>query len=441
MAQTSVIKCNLCDVNTALYFCRECASALCSQCRTTHDKLPSLKNHSVTDAKGIDRTAFTSATQCKIHKQQYILYCKKCEILICSKCVSGDHNGHITADTDAVVGDLREYVTTKAAEVKTKEKGVFRKLHEKAEVQQTLTKDAQTFISDMKTTTEEIINIIKYRQSIKVWQVEDSKELCIKALHKNTTKLKKICTDHTAVHDRLNKLLTETHGISFLHSFHILQKEIKDLDDAMIDENFQMEQIPKYNIKIFLEELLEQIASKFQLRLQNIDLKPQKGDELEQEMKESQQGIDLNKESWAAYPKSVTDISNGACMGCGVYGSDGITYNKTNKMPNISQPQLQYILECIKHDNTISLTSVELGDMKFIYIRELDDGRNVHVFKKFKDRDPESENKLELANCMLYLQSSKKVTIIALSESHKILGKAGLNRMNDIIQFFKTSVW
>lgn len=264
MAQTSVIKCNLCDVSTALYFCRECVSALCSQCRTTHDKL--LKNHSVTDAKGIDRTAFTSGTQCSIHKQQYILYCKQCEILICSKCVSGNHNGHITADTEAVVEDLRKVVTTKAAEVKTKEKGVLRKLDEKFGVQQSLTNDAQKFISDMKTTTEEIINIIKSRQSYKVSEVEDSKEQHIRALDRDTTKLKKILTDHTAVHERLNKLLTETHGISFLHSFHILMKEIKDLDDAMIDDNFQMELIPKHNIKIFLEDLLEQIASKFQLR-------------------------------------------------------------------------------------------------------------------------------------------------------------------------------
>lgn len=220
MAQTSVIKCNLCDVNTALYFCRECVSALCSQCRTTHDKL--LKNHSVTDAKGIDRTAFISATQCKIHKQQYILYCKQCEILICSKCVSGNHNGHITADTEAVVEDIRQSAATKEAEVKSKENGVLIKLDEKDAVKQTLAKDARKFILDMKTTTEKKINIIKSKLRSKVSEVENSMEIHIKALDKDTTKLKKICADHAAVHKRLNKLLTETHGISFLHSFHIL---------------------------------------------------------------------------------------------------------------------------------------------------------------------------------------------------------------------------
>lgn len=74
--------------------------------------------------------------------------------MICSKCVSGNHNGHITADTEAVVEDIRQSAATKEAEVKSKENGVLIKLDGKDAVKQTLAKDARKFILDMKTTTE-----------------------------------------------------------------------------------------------------------------------------------------------------------------------------------------------------------------------------------------------------------------------------------------------
>ena len=76
MAQTaSVTKCINCP-NNGIYFCYDCKSAMCSQCRETHDRFPALSSHSVTDLKSVDRFAFTTTSQCTLHKQPFSLYCK-----------------------------------------------------------------------------------------------------------------------------------------------------------------------------------------------------------------------------------------------------------------------------------------------------------------------------------------------------------------------------
>lgn len=141
----------------------------------------------------------------------------------------------------------------------------------------------------------------------------------------------------------------------------------------------------------------------------------------------------------------MTDNSNGAVSGCGLYGSDGTTYNKIGNISNISQPQLQYLLEGFKHDRIpIQLASVELGGIKFLYIRELDDGRNVHVFRPIlwisdpKDCGSGTGNKHEYDKSMLFLQSSNEVTMVALFDTYDmIVHIPGLNRMNEIIQYLK----
>lgn len=118
-------------------------------------------------------------------------------------------------------------------------------------------------------------------------------------------------------------------------------------------------------------------------------------------------------------------------------------------MPDISQTQLQYLLEGVKNDNPIPPTSVELEDMKFLYIRELDDGRNVHLFSRFlrdyqQNGDSELNRELLSQRRLLLMQSANKVTMVALFRPSNTTGRldiTGLNRINVIIQCLKKCFW
>ncbi|KAK3083785.1 hypothetical protein FSP39_003205 [Pinctada imbricata] len=88
--QRSVL-CNVCvDEVPGEYFCIECKQTLCPRCEENHKRVAATRNHNITLA-------------CTDHGDQASFHCEKCNIPVCSKCVTGKHKGHDMTDLDDIL--------------------------------------------------------------------------------------------------------------------------------------------------------------------------------------------------------------------------------------------------------------------------------------------------------------------------------------------------
>ena len=106
--------CGECDSSdTAIAFCTECQSYLCSSCASIHKKLKHFRNHNVTSLECLDPEALkdeTSALQCREHPEEPLkVFCKTCQLLVCCHCIVDSHQLHrlrqINEDTRIEVQD------------------------------------------------------------------------------------------------------------------------------------------------------------------------------------------------------------------------------------------------------------------------------------------------------------------------------------------------
>ncbi|KAK3084883.1 hypothetical protein FSP39_020776 [Pinctada imbricata] len=95
-----VVPCNVCeDEVPGEYFCIECNHTLCPPCEKLHRKFT--KGHNVvlrTQVGDIDTTILT----CTDHGDQASFHCEKCNIPVCTKCVTRKHQGHKMVDLTEV---------------------------------------------------------------------------------------------------------------------------------------------------------------------------------------------------------------------------------------------------------------------------------------------------------------------------------------------------
>ena len=96
------VKCELCIASSnAEAFCRQCARFICNDCVLIHTKLQTFVSHEVASLEDLKHGRAKPIAvddppteMCRIHKQPYIIFCFKCETLICQHCALKDHLGH-----------------------------------------------------------------------------------------------------------------------------------------------------------------------------------------------------------------------------------------------------------------------------------------------------------------------------------------------------------
>ncbi|KAK3088703.1 hypothetical protein FSP39_022578 [Pinctada imbricata] len=88
------VPCNVCeDEVPGEYYCQECKQTLCPRCEKSHKRVAATKNHNIVlrgQVGDIDTTTLT----CTDHGDQASFHCEKCNIPVCIKCVTGNHQGH-----------------------------------------------------------------------------------------------------------------------------------------------------------------------------------------------------------------------------------------------------------------------------------------------------------------------------------------------------------
>lgn len=97
-----IIRCYLCDTPIPLLYCEVCHINICKGCAVRHLSDDS-KEHTVVPVKqrksspSYSKQTAHAKTQCELHEERYKLYCKQCDIPICTCCLSSSqHLGHDT---------------------------------------------------------------------------------------------------------------------------------------------------------------------------------------------------------------------------------------------------------------------------------------------------------------------------------------------------------
>ena len=118
--------CGECDSgDTAIAFCTECQSYLCSSCASIHKKLKHFRNHKVTSLECLSEKVCISANEpviilhCRKHlKEPLKVFCKTCQVLVCCQCIADSHECHkfgpISEDTRTEVQSTLDVLARKA---------------------------------------------------------------------------------------------------------------------------------------------------------------------------------------------------------------------------------------------------------------------------------------------------------------------------------------
>ena len=90
-------KCEMCSVDKAEGFCRQCAQLVCEKCIESHRRMKMFAGHKIDElkegAKEIIKEEPPLQT-CKEHGEAMRIYCFDCNCLICRDCTIKDHLGH-----------------------------------------------------------------------------------------------------------------------------------------------------------------------------------------------------------------------------------------------------------------------------------------------------------------------------------------------------------
>ncbi|XP_062604637.1 E3 ubiquitin-protein ligase TRIM45-like [Saccostrea cucullata] len=112
-----VMQCDLCETGVVQMHCDTCFVSLCKACVGEHALADLSKPRKIVDFR--DRKSTPLHPKCKSHnKEQCEMYCKKCEIPVCSSCLeSNQHLGHELSKILRVLDEKKEEITKERKEL------------------------------------------------------------------------------------------------------------------------------------------------------------------------------------------------------------------------------------------------------------------------------------------------------------------------------------
>ncbi|XP_061191693.1 uncharacterized protein LOC133199900 [Saccostrea echinata] len=97
------VECAIC-YNYSGFYCNTCHQRMCEQCRDNHLKERVHRKHEVVLYQ--DRIKELPSEKCSVHPTRVLeLFCSDCQVPICSKCFTTDHNGHQVRDLELVYNE------------------------------------------------------------------------------------------------------------------------------------------------------------------------------------------------------------------------------------------------------------------------------------------------------------------------------------------------
>ncbi|XP_062598800.1 E3 ubiquitin-protein ligase TRIM71-like [Saccostrea cucullata] len=113
-----VMRCDLCETAVVQMHCDTCLVNLCTACVGKHMISDESKDHKVVKFQARKSTPLYPG--CKSHsKQQCTMYCDKCEIPVCTKCLASDqHLGHKLSEILVIVDEKKIKMIKEQSELK-----------------------------------------------------------------------------------------------------------------------------------------------------------------------------------------------------------------------------------------------------------------------------------------------------------------------------------
>lgn len=110
--------CELCEDKPAQFFCRTCDGNMCIDCKNDHKKKKMFLRHDVVKMTLTRKLELDGFGYCNVHPEnKYELSCQSCEIPVCTKCISGKHNGHNMKDISTAYLDAKRRISEMMNEV------------------------------------------------------------------------------------------------------------------------------------------------------------------------------------------------------------------------------------------------------------------------------------------------------------------------------------
>ena len=103
--------CELCLTDTNIKWrCQNCQSYMCEKCKNIHQRVQTTIKHKIIDIKTCGGVVDVQPTvirtvniPCQIHKSKFsCMFCRPCDVLVCSNCISSSHKKHDLEPIDQV---------------------------------------------------------------------------------------------------------------------------------------------------------------------------------------------------------------------------------------------------------------------------------------------------------------------------------------------------
>ncbi|XP_071149822.1 uncharacterized protein [Mytilus edulis] len=264
-AQSSVTKCIFCN-NPGIYHCTECTSAFCQECRTKHDKLPTTKNHTVTDLKKFDPSAFSTNAMCVLHKSEFIYFCTRCHILICGKCVTTEHKGHDITDIKTIANDYRRRAEGNISDLKVEVTMLSTVVGHMTKIEKpTIKRTSETAVAEIGETVVKITKAVSFTKEKKLDDVHSQLDMEMEEFQYDLKNKERIYEHQKNICESLERLMHVSHDITFITSYETLKRDIYDINDFVGER--EQKQVYKFDKKGFVQEAVNAIVSGFDMSL------------------------------------------------------------------------------------------------------------------------------------------------------------------------------
>ncbi|CAG2200986.1 TRIM56 [Mytilus edulis] len=119
--------CGLCtDDNIAVAKCEDCTVYLCLNCRDYHGKLKTSKNHVIESFEQskleqiIGKSLDDVREECKDHKKDTTLFCKPCNLWLCSDCSEKSHRRHKVQNLAMLIQSKKKMLLNRTTSLKSR---------------------------------------------------------------------------------------------------------------------------------------------------------------------------------------------------------------------------------------------------------------------------------------------------------------------------------
>ncbi|XP_071141694.1 transcription intermediary factor 1-alpha-like [Mytilus edulis] len=264
MAQIAELTCHICENTNGRYFCYDCHIILCDKCKKDHYKYPANKHHTI---KEYNSKVLPVKYECEQHHKDYLHYCQNCECLICSECITVEHNGHVFKDIKSITDNARKTVLDAICNLKTKQQN---STSAKDEINSSkivkIQTDTEKFISEVHCLSKSLKEIIETEVKTESTFAGDFLNLEKTKLESFLETLNESVDVHSSIINKLEDILLEAHDVTFYFNQAKILNEIQrsESDDIPIFE--EVKDLQAFETADFIDKVVEKINIKHGIR-------------------------------------------------------------------------------------------------------------------------------------------------------------------------------